>query len=250
MDDKKLERTLNDHKVYCPHQEKGCEWNGELRELPRHLNQDPKSDKLFVGCLFQEILCGLCQAHSCERRLMNDHVLAWCPNRDIECEYRYAGCDVKKPQEQLESHSKEAVSCHLSLVANLLQGSLSQKDNEIQELKEELSREKKQIQDLKKELSGQRKQIQEIKQQHIDLQTVKRSTEEEIRIFRGELRRERHTNHNRYWIVLLLLVIIGGTVHAFMYLHNFSSVELSSKVENLTLHLQILKEQSCTYLCL
>jgi hypothetical protein len=47
-------------------------------------------------------------------------------------------------------------------------------------------------------------------------------------------------------------VIIGGIVHAYMYLHDFLSIELSSKVENLTFHLQDLvpKEESCTYLCI
>jgi peptidoglycan hydrolase CwlO-like protein len=94
------------------------------------------------------------------------------------------------------------MSLHLSLVANLVQGSLSQKDSEIHGLKEELSRERKQIQELKEELSQQRKQIQELKQQHTNLQTMQRSTQEEIRIFRGELRRERRTNHNRCWTVL------------------------------------------------
>ena len=192
VDDKRLERTLNDCKVYCPHQEKGCKWIGELGELPRHLNQDPKSDKLLVGCVFQEIRCGLCHLHSCERRLMDEHVFAQCPNREIECEYRYAGCDVKTLQQQLESHNKEAVSLQLSLVTNFVQDNLSQKDNEIQQLKDEVSQQRKQIR---------------------------------------ELRRERHINHNQYWIVLLLL---GGIVHAYMYQQNYSSLELSSKIENLT----------------
>ena len=236
IDNIRLVRILNCLKVYCPHRESGCEWKGELGDLQSHFNKDPESNKLLIGCPFQEIQCGLCQAHSCERRLMNDHVLAQCPNRDIKCEYRYAGCDVKKPKQQLESHGREAMSVHLSLVSNFVRGNLSQKDNEIQELKEELHQ--------------QRKQIQELKQQHADLQTVQRSTEEEMRTFRGELRRERHANHGRYWIVLLLLVTIGGIVHACMYLQNYSSVELSSKVENLTFQLQMVKEQSCAYICL
>ena len=234
IDDKRLVRTLNGFKVYCPRRERGCDWNGELGELPRHLNQNPESDKLLKGCQFQEIQCELYRSHSCERRLMADHVSTRCPTRDVECEYHYAGCDVKKPQQQLESHGREAVSCHLSLVANLMQGSLSQKDKEIEELKEELRQ--------------QREQIQELKQQYADVQRI---TEEEIRMFRAELRQERHANHDRHWIVLLLLVTIGGIIHAYMYLHNDSSVELSSKIENLTFHQQLLKEQftnCCMYM--
>jgi peptidoglycan hydrolase CwlO-like protein len=132
---------------------------------------------------------------------MNDHVLAQCPNRDIECEYRYAGCDVKKPQGQLESHSKEAVSIHLSLVTNFVQGNLSQKDNEIQELKEELRQERKQMQKQMQELKQQQTELKrqhtELKQQHTDLQG----------------------RTNRHWILVLLLLISlsGGMVYAYLY---------------------------------
>ena len=50
------------------------------------------------------------------------------------------------------------------------------------------------------------------------------------------MRRERNANHKRHWIVLLLLFVIGGVVHAYMYqdVQNNSCLddELSSKVEN------------------
>ena len=132
--------------------------------------------------------------------------------------------DVKKPQEQLDSYGREAVSHHLSLVATLMQGSLSQKDKEIEELKEELRR--------------QGKQIQELKQQQ-------RLTGE------AELRRKRHTNRDRHWMLLLLLmIIIGSIIHARMYIYTDSSIdlkeansELSSKIKNVTFHHQLLKEQ-------
>jgi prefoldin subunit 5 len=143
---------------------------------------------------------------------MKDHVSAQCSNREIECEYQYAGCDVKKPQGQLESHGKEALSSHLSLVANLVQGSLSQKDNEIQELKEELSH--------------QRMQIQELKQQHTDLQG----------------------RTNRHWILVFLfsifmILLSDGMVYVCLYQTDLpidlnismkeTNVTLSSKLESL-----------------
>ena len=96
--------------------------------------------------------------------------------------------------------------------------------------------------------------MQELKQQHIDLQTVQKSTEEEVRIIKGEvrivkgeLRQERHANHKRYWIVFLLLMTIGGILHAYMYLHSYLNVELSSKIENIS---AMLTTQSCPYICL
>ena len=114
VDNNQLERILNGYTVYCPHEEKGCEWTGELGQLENHLNRTPLPRKLLDGCQFQEIQCGLCQSHQCERLLMADHVTCDCPNCDIECEYRYVGCDIKKPQQQLAVHMREAMSVHLS----------------------------------------------------------------------------------------------------------------------------------------
>ena len=233
-DDKRLVRTLNDFNVYCPHQERGCEWIGELGDVESHLNQNPESDKLLKGCQFQELQCGLCQLHNCERRRMTDHVSTQCPNRDIECEYLYAGCNFKKPQQQLEFHGREAVSLHLSLVANLVQGSLSQKDEEVEELREKLNRQREQCS----------MQIQELKQQHTELQ---RLSEKKFKTFREELRRERRANHDRHWIVLLLLMMTGGIIHAYLYQLDFSRNDSNMKetdieLSNLSFHQQLLKE--------
>ena len=127
-DNQWLKRTLKDYDVYCPHRDKGCEWIGQLRQVENHLNQDPLPDKL---CQYQEIQCQHCQTHLCERRLMPNHVSNDCPFRDLECRYRHVGCKVKKPQQQMEEHMREAVSDHLNLVTK----NLSRKGNEIAELK-------------------------------------------------------------------------------------------------------------------
>jgi TolA-binding protein len=174
---------------------------------------------------------------------MNDHVLAQCPNRDIECEYRFAGCDVKKPQGQLESHSKEAVSIHVSLVTNFVQGNLSQKDNEIQELKEELSQERKQMQ----------KQMQELKQQ----QTALKEQHTELKRQNAELKQQ-HTelkqqqtdlqgSTNRHWILVLLLLIFaillsqtGGMIYAYLY-----QTDLPTDLNKLNIVREQFTSQSC-----
>lgn len=34
---------INQLKVYCVHQDKGCQWGGELGQLGRHLNEKPST---------------------------------------------------------------------------------------------------------------------------------------------------------------------------------------------------------------
>ena len=47
-----LKRTLRALIVRCSRRRLGCEWEGELGELDRHLNQHPLPEKLLVGCSF------------------------------------------------------------------------------------------------------------------------------------------------------------------------------------------------------
>ena len=194
-DNKWLERTLNGYDVYCPHQEKGCEWIGELGQLKHHLNQNPLPDKVLEGCQFQNIPCGLCQSYRCKRYLMADHVLNGCPNRDIECEYSSVGCDVKKPQQQLTVHMKEAASVHLSLFQTYMQNTLSEKENEINELKQELRQQQEQNTEKLREVQQQlTKQIQKI---------------------------ERKQSHAaQYWVLnwtLFIIILSGGIGTAYLY---------------------------------
>ena len=74
---KGLEQSLYDFEVYCSHKSKGCEWRGELRELDKHLNSEPPTDKSLEGCPFTVIKCPLNHT-GCEvklsRRKMKEHV--------------------------------------------------------------------------------------------------------------------------------------------------------------------------------
>ena len=162
VNDNRLERILNGYEVYCPHKEKGCEWTGELGQLDNHLNRNPQPDKLLEGCQFQDIPCRLCQLYRCERQLMTNHISNECQNRDIDCDYSYAGCDFKKPKQQLEQHMKDSVSLHLSLVSNYMLSNLSLKEKEVCELKTELGENKDTVDNLKRVLTIQRKVIRSI----------------------------------------------------------------------------------------
>ena len=74
---KGLEQSLYDFEVYCSHKSRGCEWRGELRELDKHLNSEPPTDKSLEGCPFTVIKCPLNHT-GCEvklsRREMKEHM--------------------------------------------------------------------------------------------------------------------------------------------------------------------------------
>lgn len=115
-DDKKLRRTLNGYKVFCPHKEKGCKWIGELSQCDAHLDQSGLLAHSANRCLFHKIYCHLCQK-KCERRLMPDHLSNDCPHRDVECRYHFVGCEFKRPLQEMEDHLRESIDSHLLLTA-------------------------------------------------------------------------------------------------------------------------------------
>ncbi len=115
-DDKKLRRTLNGYKVFCPYKEKGCKWIGELSQCDVHLDQSGLLTQSANRCLFHEVCCHLCRT-KCERRLMPDHLSNDCPHRDVECRYHFMGCEFKRPQQEMEDHLRESIDSHLLLAA-------------------------------------------------------------------------------------------------------------------------------------
>ena len=62
---------------------------------------------------------------------MRNHLEELCSRRDLDCYYRSAGCDVRKPKPELEKHTKEAVVVHLSLVTDHLNKRISQQEQSI-----------------------------------------------------------------------------------------------------------------------
>ena len=201
VENKWLQRTLNGYAVYCPHKDKGCEWTGELGQLEKHLNRQESAataEELMKGCPFQVIQCGLCQNHQCERRLMSDHVSNEC---DIQCDYSFAGCDFKGPQQQLSAHTKDSVNVHLSLVTDLMKKGLSEKDNKIREITGELRLAKK---DSREDLQQVRREFNDTKQ---DMKNHKKRVEQELTNVRRDLKIYRKS---------MIGIAVGGIVLALL----------------------------------
>ena len=79
-------RQINGLNVYCVHEDKGCNWKGELGELDNHLNLDPPADSIDRGCDYVEVECPVCNEHF-DRVNLSQHKLDECPNEEVACMY-------------------------------------------------------------------------------------------------------------------------------------------------------------------
>ena len=102
IQDKLLQRTLNEKPVYCTHKDAGCDWTGKLAALDQHMNVMPDSEQRMEGCSVQSLKCSFCD-DSFKRRDMLDHE-STCPRRPITCVH----CETfSAPRAELEDHWKE-----------------------------------------------------------------------------------------------------------------------------------------------
>ena len=81
--DKGLLRTIRGFHVYCLNQEEGCDWEGDLVELDRHLNIGNRLN----GCLYVEVACFYKCSVKIKRHLLEDHETKECPQRPYSCKY-------------------------------------------------------------------------------------------------------------------------------------------------------------------
>ena len=85
--DKRLQRTLNDFRVYCSHKGGGCDWVGSLGNLTQHLNAKPLNEsERLSGCQLTSIECKHCSDHI-RRRDIVKHETMICPQCPHTCEY-------------------------------------------------------------------------------------------------------------------------------------------------------------------
>ena len=81
---KGLERSLSEFKIYCSNRTDGCEWTGNLGQLESHLNYHPKKRRLLEGCQFVHIKCSYC-SKSFLRSKINNHKQNECLMRPYVC---------------------------------------------------------------------------------------------------------------------------------------------------------------------
>lgn len=121
--DRNMERLLSGCKVYCTHRAKrrendyvegrrdkprrGCEWEGDLAKLEKHLNENPSERTKMDGCLYVKIKCKFCDDFF-KRFFIQEHQLNHCPKRRYtcsHCEYRSTYIEIT------EEHMPVCPSC-------------------------------------------------------------------------------------------------------------------------------------------
>ncbi len=103
--DKRLQRSLNQFRVKCTHEKEGCDWTGELGSLESHFKSD-------------------------------------CPCEVVDCDFLYAGCEVRLPRRDVPVHIAENLPSHFSLMGvhgRKTTQRIAQLEQENQELKTSLS---------------------------------------------------------------------------------------------------------------
>ena len=185
MINKQIDREIKSLHVYCTNKEKGCEWQGELNDINKHLGN---SD----GCQFEEVKCSNECGKMIQRRYLTSHVETECPRRQVNCQYCHDTieyqfiegqhkeecprlplpcpnkCEVESvPREDMKAHRKECplemIQCEYHSVGckrvKLARRDLEKHDNEkvnehLMMTKNELTNTKAQLDDALKQISS------------------------------------------------------------------------------------------------
>ena len=90
-----IDNIIRGLKVYCKHQDAGCDWEGDLSSEEDHRKADS-------GCQFEPIPCNNECGEKIKRKDMKIHLLDECPLRPSLCKY----CSFSGTQKEVDSHSE------------------------------------------------------------------------------------------------------------------------------------------------
>ena len=90
---KGIDSIVKDVKVFCLHREEGCQWKGHLCFEPDHRKRT---------CEYEVVSCTKGCGADMQRRLLETHLLEYCPEREVKCEF----CEVIVTVAELESHQE------------------------------------------------------------------------------------------------------------------------------------------------
>ena len=105
-----------------------------------------------------------------ERQKLDDHVGKECPLTVVECDFHYAGCEVRLPRRNMPEHLKDGLVAHFSLLA------VSHK------------RQQEEIQVYQKVIETHQEEVRALERRYREeIEALERRQNEEIKIIRGEI---------------------------------------------------------------
>ncbi len=110
-----------------------------------------------------------CRQETIQRQNLEQHLNKECPLQEVECEFKYAGCEAKLPRKDMPDHLKEGVVSHMTLLAQQ-NHELVQQNKELRRELDRLEQEKKQqFERLSGEMTRQSQELMKLqeKEEHL-----------------------------------------------------------------------------------
>ncbi len=174
--------------VECPNK---CDRPVQKCHLVTHLTDScTKRDFMCQYCNFKgkyEVVCNEhwpecqiypvpcpngCEILAIERGDLDAHMIL-CSMVVVECDFSYAGCNVKLVREEMEKHLADNLQRHMLMMNKALQEKIEQKERKIEQLEAKLEQRDRQIQELRD------KHIQDLR---LEMEERDRQREEQLQV--------------------------------------------------------------------
>ncbi|XP_065910387.1 TNF receptor-associated factor 3-like [Dysidea avara] len=119
--DRRAQRQVLNIRVYCPNQQLGCTWSGELRTLEKHSKEN---------CPYTETQCEC--GVMIQRKLLQDHSKSTCRLRQVNCEF----CNITGSYEWISDEHQNECPKHLAECPNHCDVGHVKRENMTEHLKE------------------------------------------------------------------------------------------------------------------
>lgn len=83
-------REVDRLRVYCPHKAEGCDWVGDLGDMPGHLNREGEGTERLKGCGYVELTCAYECGGRFQRSVIRQHEYEDCPSRPVDVVLHWA----------------------------------------------------------------------------------------------------------------------------------------------------------------
>ena len=171
--------VIVNHESVCSRKPVICEYCNVYQclrhELPQH----------WEDCPLYPIVCPKGCGAKITRISLDKHFRNWCPWSIVDCEFAYAGCEVRMHRRCMKNHLDEEIKDHLDLMTKKFSSMKvayeKERDtseglqDELEEVKEELAEVKEELGEVKEELEAVKDELKEVKQELEDEKAQQRN---------------------------------------------------------------------------